>query len=342
MSEDVIRAVGKKILNSGQVSEELSILWHAGEPLVLPPSYYTAAFGILSSFCPPKTTIKHCIQSNATLLNDEWCNLFQEYKIELGVSIDGPQALHDLHRTSRRGSGTFSKVKAAIDLLNYRKLPFHVICVLSREALGQPEVLFRFFEDLQVNRVHFNLEEIEGVNCRSSLAFESVSLEFYRFFETYWNLIATSHSNQFVREIQDTVRLLLNDGGDAPFNELATPFSCVTITANGEISTFSPELIASQNSTYGNFRFGNILQDCLLDVENASTFKTVRDDINRGVEKCRLNCEYFSVCGGGSPSNKLSENQDLSSTETLYCKLRVQTLTDLVISRLSKDQIVAA
>jgi uncharacterized protein len=335
MSEDVIRAVGAKILNSGQASKKLSILWHAGEPLVLSPSYYKTAFEILKDSCPAEITIKHCMQSNATLLSDEWCNLIQEYDIEFGISIDGPQTLHDLHRTSRTGRGTFSKAKAGLDLLNDRKIPFHVICVLSRQSLCQPEVLFRFFEGHHISRVHFNIEEIEGANPKSSLEFESVSLQFHRFFETYWNLIAKTQSKQFIREIHNTVRLLLNsDEEAAPFNELTTPFSCVTITARGDISTFSPELIASSNSKYGDFRFGNILHDCLFDIKNSLAFKIVHDEIRRGVEKCRADCEYFSVCGGGSPSNKLSENEDLASTETLYCKLRVQTLVDLALSRL--------
>jgi uncharacterized protein len=228
------------------------------------------------------------------------------------------------------------KVKAGLDLLNRKNIPFHVICVLSRHSLQQPEILFSFFEAHQVTRVHFNIEEIEGVNRSSSLAFETASQQLRRFFDTYWNLIERHRSKQYVREIQDPIRFLLHDGTDTPiFNELTTPFSCVTVTASGDISTFSPELIASGNTKYGNFRFGNILRDRLSDVKHATAFKAVHDEIRRGVDKCRAECGYFFVCGGGSPSNKLFENQDLSSTETLYCKLRVQTLVDLALSRLS-------
>jgi uncharacterized protein len=343
MSEDVIRSVGTKILRSGRTAEMLSVLWHAGEPLVLPPSFYRNAFNILSELCPSQIKLVHCIQSNAILLTEEWCDFIQEFQIQLGISVDGPQLLHDAHRVFRNGSGSFSKTMKAIGLLNRRQIPFHVICVLSRDSLQQPEVLFNFFEEHQIHRVHFNIEEIEGVNRHTSLLFDQSEMQFRRFFEVYWDLIDKRNSNQHVREIHDTIGFLITQDRPGPFpSELTTPFVCITISAEGRISTFSPELTSSTHTRSGSFFFGNILFDDLTDIEKSMRFQSVLNEINVGINNCKNSCDYFPVCGGGSPSNKLSENGDLKSTQTLYCKLKVQTLTDLALSRLSANIVATS
>src|SRR5262249_53950896 len=148
MNENVIRAVAEKILKPGVAADKLSILWHAGEPLTLPISFYERAFDILTAACPPEVQLAHCIQTNGMLLNSQWCALLQKYGVEVGISLDGPQALHDQNRVTRRGSGTFAKTMAAVQLLRQFDIPFHVIAVLTRDALNQPELIFDFFEQL--------------------------------------------------------------------------------------------------------------------------------------------------------------------------------------------------
>ncbi|MEH2549994.1 sulfatase maturation enzyme AslB (radical SAM superfamily) [Bradyrhizobium sp. AZCC 2262] len=165
----------------GYAANVLSILWHAGEPLVVPPTFYRKAFDILEEFRPPQVGLKHCIQSNGTLISDEWCALFRDHQVEIGISIDGPQELHDRYRVSRNGRGTFHRTVAGIKRLRSFGIPFHVIAVLTRESLRDPEVIFSFFEELQPNRVHFNIEEIEGINRESSLNFIEVREELARF-----------------------------------------------------------------------------------------------------------------------------------------------------------------
>lgn len=339
MNENVIRAVAEKILKPGVAADKLSILWHAGEPLTLPISFYERAFDILTAACPPEVQLAHCIQTNGMLLNSQWCALLQKYGVEVGISLDGPQALHDQNRVTRRGSGTFAKTMAAVQLLRQFDIPFHVIAVLTRDALNQPELIFDFFEQLKPTRVHFNIEEIEGTNTHTSLDFETVEAKFTRFFRTYWDLIVKHNSQQHVREIQDTISAIINYGNGEPvFNDMTTPFACITITHDGGISTFSPELASSHN---GRFIFGNIVTDGMEAIMRSARFYETNYAINLGVKNCQASCTYFGLCGGGAPSNKLSENHDFASTQTIFCKLRVQRLVDLALSRLARTEMAA-
>jgi uncharacterized protein len=104
----------------------------------------------------------------------------------------------------------------------------------------------------------------------------------------------------------------------------------------GNISTFSPELLGLKNSAYEDFLVGNINRDNLVDLPRRPNLARMLADIRAGVEMCRARCEYFSVCGGGEPVNKLAENGSFASTETTYCRLTKMRATDLVLDALER------
>ena len=106
----------------------------------------------------------------------------------------------------------------------------------------------------------------------------------------------------------------------------------------GNISTFSPELLGLKNPAYEDFLLGNINQDAFADLPHRPNFTRMLADIQVGVEMCREHCEYFSVCGGGEPVNKLAENGSFASSETTYCRLTKMRATDLVLDALERVQ----
>jgi uncharacterized protein len=106
----------------------------------------------------------------------------------------------------------------------------------------------------------------------------------------------------------------------------------------GNISTFSPELLGLKNAHYDDFLLGNINRDRLVDMPRRANFARMLEDIEKGVAMCRDSCEYFSVCGGGEPVNKLAENGTFISTETTYCRLTKMRATDLVLDALERMQ----
>jgi uncharacterized protein len=126
---------------------------------------------------------------------------------------------------------------------------------------------------------------------------------------------------------------------DAPFgNQLVEPFALLSMDWAGNLSTFSPELLGLKNADYGDFLLGNINRDALVDLPDRPNFARMLRDIRTGVEMCRERCEYFSICGGGEPVNKLAENGTFASTETAYCRLTKMRATDLVLDALDRTQ----
>ena len=323
----------------GWVGDYLSVVWHAGEPMVLPIQFYCEAFRTIDELKPKQLTLSHSFQTNAILIDAAWCRFFADERVGVGVSIDGPKRFHDRHRLTRSGRGTFDRTIAGIRLLRQQEVPFHVISVLSAESMAAPREMFDFYVEEGIERVCFNVEESEGDHVSESFREAGVETTYYRFLSEFWRLsAATPGKITFIREIEHAIQQVIRPA-DVPFrNQLVEPFAVTSVDWAGNISTFSPELLGLKNPAYEDFLLGNINRDLLVDLPRRPNFASMLADIQIGVEMCRERCEYFSVCGGGEPVNKLAENGSFASSETTYCRMTKMRATDLVLDALERVQ----
>jgi uncharacterized protein len=102
------------------------------------------------------------------------------------------------------------------------------------------------------------------------------------------------------------------------------------------VSSFSPELLGYKSTTYNDYIVGNILSDSLEDMLRSPAMQALTRDIAAGVAMCRKECDYFSVCGGGAPVNKLAENGSFASSRTAFCSLVQIVPTDLILHALER------
>ncbi len=337
VSRETLVNLFTQIFASGWTGDCLSVVWHAGEPMVLPIGFYRDAFRMIDRLKPAHLAVAHSFQTNGTLIDEAWCGFFAAERINVGVSIDGPRHFHDRHRVTRSGRGTFDRTIAGIRLLRWREVPFHVISVLSAASMAAPRELFDFYVEEGIERVCFNVEELEGEHVSQSFAETGVEDAYYQFLAEFWRLSAAAPGKiSFVREIEHAIGQVIRPE-DAPFNnQLVEPFAITSMDWAGNISTFSPELLGLKNPAYSDFLLGNINREALVDLPQRPNFIRLYTEIREGVEMCRQRCGYFSVCGGGEPVNKLAENGSFVSTETTYCRLTKMRATDLVLDALDR------
>ena len=148
MEFSVLEKITERLAESGLVGPEFTLLWHAGEPLAVPISWYTEAFSIIERVPELSGKVRHNFQSNGTLLNDKWCDFIKAHPVDIGLSIDGPAHIHDRHRVTRSGAGTHAKAERAAKLLQDRDIPFGVVAVISNDSLDHAEEIYRYFLDL--------------------------------------------------------------------------------------------------------------------------------------------------------------------------------------------------
>ena len=328
-----------QIFRAGWARDRITVIWHAGEPMVMPIAFYRDAFDMVAGIKPKHLALTHAFQTNGTLIDDDWCEFLREAPVNVGVSIDGPRRLHDRNRVTRAGRGTFEKVIRGIRLLRKHRVPFHTISVLSSESLAEPREMFDFFVSEGIEHVCFNVEESEGDHVSESFGRRDVEKAYSSFLGEFWRLSANAPGQiKFIREIDHALRQVLRPKEAGFFNELVEPFAITSMDHAGNISTFSPELLGLKNAAYGDFLIGNINRDTLTDLEESPVLLRMRADIDAGIAMCRETCEYFSVCGGGEPVNKLAENGTFVSAETAFCRLTKMRTTDLVLDALDRAE----
>lgn len=347
MSPEVVQAAARQLAASRLLDQSLGVVWHAGEPLTAGLKFYDEAFADFERLLGNRVRIGHSIQTNATLIDERWCELFKRWDIRVGVSLDGPADLHDKHRKTRQGRSTFTTVMRGVEALQREGVDFHVIAVLTEDSLARADEIYDFFVDRGIREVGFNVDEQEGINRWSTVGRHDARHQ--AFLQRMLDRSMADPTRLHVRELEVAARLIMQplpevliDGLAYPDNAQILPMAILSVAANGDLSTFSPELVDQRHPAHGPFVFGNVLCDPLPTLLQTSRFAAIFREILAGVAKCRSHCEYFRFCGGGAPANKLAEHGSLHGAETAYCKAVVKHPLDVVLQRFERANTLAA
>jgi uncharacterized protein len=328
------------VLSSPFVVGDFTLLWHAGEPLMLPPAFYDEAShriaAALARHGRGDLRITQAIQTNATVIDDRWCECFVRNGIQVGVSVDGPAFLHDAHRRTRTGLGSHAATMRGIARLRHQGIPFQVISVLTNASLDHADELFLFYLEHGIAEVGFNMEETEGANAHSSLDQPDMEGRWRAFLERFWELCASFPGTLRLREFETLCGQVAVDCR-LDRTDMNRPFVILSVDVQGRFSTFDPELLGVRTERYGDFILGRVGRDSLEGVLTTPAFQRIAADMAAGVEECRRDCEHFAVCGGGAGSNKFWENGTLACSETHACRWRVKVLADVVLNGLERS-----
>ena len=153
MTEAVLEAVVGQYMSLAGPRPVLA--WQGGEPTLMGLDFYRAAVEFEQRLGKPGQVVGNGFQTNGVLLDDEWARFFARYKFLVGVSLDGPRELHDLHRRDASGAPTFERVMRGIDALRRGGVEFNVLCMVTRESVGRPEELFEFFLAKDLRHLQF-------------------------------------------------------------------------------------------------------------------------------------------------------------------------------------------
>lgn len=331
-----------ELMASGLVGAELSIVWHAGEPTAVPRDWYEAAFALVARHAGARP-VQHHFQTNAVLIDAAWCAFLARWGVRVGVSLDGPAALHDAHRRGRDGRGSHDRAMAGVAQLRAAGLRFHAIAVLTREALDQADALFDFFAALGAEQVGFNVEEAEAAHHRSSLDRADSDAALRRFWQRLLQRLQDEPGRLRVREVEAVLAALRHPRfGQGQGNMQNLPGRLLSVAHDGDWCFWSPELLGDHHPRRGPAAMGNLARGALpragdalpAPAAAAPAWVAWQQEIDAGLRRCRAECAYWDFCLGGSPSNKLAEHGRLDASETLACRLGQQRVVDAVLATL--------
>ena len=333
MSLATLARIFEAIFSSSLIADEISIVWHAGEPMIMPLDFYEHAFQLIEQVNKQGIRVNSALQTNGTLITEEWCDFIKRRGVKMSVSLDGPQHIHDRARVDRAGKGTFERVMRGIELLQKHGIKPAIIMVLTAYALDYADEIWHFFESHQLSKVALNVEEINGANRHTSLEANKDVERYKLFLKRLLALRDASDNPPSIREIDapmKRIRYLTHN----IFSLENTPAAILSFDYLGNVSTFASELLTTDHPRYGDFKLGNVSEGALEELLARQKLVEINAEVQSGVARCREHCAYFAFCGGGSPVNKLSENGTFDSTETLQCRLRIQATMDVMLEHL--------
>ena len=342
MAHATLEKAMQRVAEAQLAGDQLSIAWHAGEPMVISRDWYAESFARIRRIMPDDMVLEHNFQTNATLIDQAWCGFIKRHQIRVGVSIDGPEFIHNLSRRTRLGGGTHARVMGGVRCLQDANIPVHAICVLTRASLEHPDEIYDFFTNEGIQEFGFNVEECDGVNTSTSLDDDDATQAFARFFARIVDRYRKDPCRPRIREITRVADALLDPAyGEYDDNAENAPMAIVSIAWDGSLSTFSPELLGTTHPSYGSFCFGNVSNCSFGDIAETSTFRWILEEISTGVADCRKSCAYFNFCRGGSPANKLAEHGRFDCTSSQFCKMTQMIVVETVLAALDIDLVNA-
>ena len=155
MSDELLREYVRQLLEA-QPLGEVNFAWQGGEPTLMGIDFFRHAIEYVERYRKPGQNILHTIQTNGTLLDDEWGAFFKQHKFLVGLSVDGPKHMHDAYRVDKRGAGSFDQVMRGWQVLRRHAVDVNILCTVHAANADHPLEVYRFFrDDLQAGYLQF-------------------------------------------------------------------------------------------------------------------------------------------------------------------------------------------
>ncbi|MBQ2507701.1 MAG: anaerobic sulfatase-maturation protein [Bacteroidaceae bacterium] len=292
-----------------QVSPEVLFTWHGGETLMRPIAFYEKALE-LQKFYGRGRHIENCIQTNGTLITDEWCKFFKENAFLVGVSIDGPQEFHDEYRKTAGGGPSFQKVMKGIRLLNKHGVQWNALAVVNDFNADYPLDFYHFFKEIDCHYIQFTpiVERIVTRNDGLTLApgmTEGGEITDFSVTPEQWGDFLCTIFDEWVRNDVGNYYVQLFDATLANWVGV-TPGICSMSENCGHagVMEYNGDVYSCDHFVYPEYKLGNLKEKTLYEMMNsAKQMEFAKNKKQRLPQQCK-ECKFLFACHGECPKNR--------------------------------------
>jgi len=309
MSDETLERFIRQYIES-QTQPQVLFTWHGGEPLMRPISFYRKALALQRQYAGGRL-IDNCLQTNGTLLTDEWCRFLHDNNFLVGVSIDGPQEFHDEYRRARGGQPSFYRVMKGIELLERHGVEWNAMGVVNDYNADYPLEVYHFYKEIGCKFIQFTpiveriLPHADGRHLASIADEAEGELADFSVRPGQFAHLACAIFDEWVRRDVGEVFVQLFDStlarwvGQAPgvCSMAETCGHAAVIEANGD-------LYSCDHFVFPEYRLGNIHRDTITALLYSSRQRDFgrakRDDLPL---QCHT-CPWLFACNGGCPKDR--------------------------------------
>ncbi|WP_044126104.1 anaerobic sulfatase-maturation protein [Segatella buccae] len=308
MSDELLERFVQEYIQAQTMSQVL-FTWHGGEPLMRPLSFYRKAVALQEKYAFGRQ-IDNTIQTNGTLLTDEWCEFFKEHNWLVGISIDGPQEFHDEYRRTASDKPSWQKVMRGIRLLRKHGVEWNAMAVVNDFNAGYPLEFYHFFKEMGAKYIQF-APVVERMAAHSdgrhlaTLVDQECPVADFSVSPAQWGDFLCAIFDEWVRhdvgqtyvEIFDCT--LANWVGERPG-------ICVYAKECGHagVMEFNGDVYSCDHFVFPEYKLGNIRDKTLVEMlygEQQRQFSCLK---HASLPKQCKECEWEFACHGECPKNR--------------------------------------
>jgi uncharacterized protein len=147
MADELLETYLRQLIEAHAGMPEVTIAWQGGEPTLMGLDFFRRSVELVQQLLPDGQTVTHTIQTNGTKIDREWAEFFHEHGFLVGISIDGPRALHDTYRVNRGGAGSFDQVMRGLGHLRDVGVDWNAMTTINAANADRPLEVYRFLRD---------------------------------------------------------------------------------------------------------------------------------------------------------------------------------------------------
>jgi uncharacterized protein len=313
-----------------QDGEEIVFSWQGGEPTLMGLEFFEKVVELQKKYQPKHQRIENDLQTNGFLINDKWARFLKENRFLVGISIDGPQELHDRYRVTRSGKPTFERVMAAIETLKRHEVAFNTLVVINRVNARFPKEVYRFLTQT-VGSTY-----IQFIPCVEPVEFKHTAPQFWRdetipitgtrrahpgdldSIVTDWSVDPDDWGSFLIGAFEEWVnndlgRVQVNVFETAVVQTMGLPAQlCVTAEFCGKALAMEKngDVFSCDHYVYPEYKLGNIHRQSLAQMvfsERQQAFGMGKK--NTLPEYCK-SCPHLKLCWGECPKNRIVRAPD--------------------------------
>ena len=311
MSEELLDKFIEEYIQS-QTMPQVMFTWHGGEPLMRPISFYKKAIDLQKKYAQGRT-IDNCIQTNGTLLTDEWCMFFKENNFLVGVSIDGPQEFHDEYRKNKQGQPSFAKVMKGIELLKKHGVEYNAMAVVNDFNADYPLDFYHFFKEIDCHYIQFTpiVERLsnraDGLSLSSPVQQEKADLAEFSISPEQWGNFLCAIFDEWVREDVGNYYIQLFDSTLA--NWIGEQPGVCTMAKNcghAGVMEYNGDVYSCDHFVFPEYKLGNLYTNTLVEMMYSDKQTQFGEAKSKTLPSQCKECEFLFACNGECPKNRFA------------------------------------
>ena len=272
--------------------------WQGGEPLLAGLPFFEQVVSLQARYAPPGTSIANAVQTNGTLVTEEWARFLKRYNFLVGVSIDGPKSIHDARRVTHAGGGSFDRVMRGVDRLNAHQVEYNVLTVIHPGNVGRVKELLDFYRDHEFRWVQFiPAMAFAAQHVEQTGSYEITPEQYGEFLcQAFDEWYGEEFPRFSIRTFDSVLSLYMNrDPGFCVLSK--TCGQTLVLEQNGD--AYPCDFFMNED-----WKLGNVAQDSIAELLASPAmrrFATLKPTLPT---ECQI-CKWKSVCHGGCPRNRV-------------------------------------